>query len=196
MKKLLCFLVIFLLLPLALAACSSDGGEVPICDPEAETFTQESKEAFWAENGMWRATTLEEASEVAGFEVISFGFIPEGCCRGLNIEVEDRCIPLSEFIEDCEMPVWVTQFWWWLEYEDLEFSERPFLMLVQSPGTIATGDIATEVGGYPATIKREGSGIVVLYWEIDGMHFLMSGQINGPLTEEVLYEMAASIEMD
>ena len=188
-------LAIVLTFSVLLASC---GGEVPICSPEdeAQEPTWEEKEMHWAEDGWWRAATLEEASEVAGFEVVSPDFIPEGFCRSLHISVEDRCIPLSEIIEDCDMPVWVTQYWWWLEYEDLEFSERPFLMLVQSPGSIGTGDTATEVGDHPATIKREDSASVTLFWEIDGMHFLLSGQINGPLTEELIYEMAASIEVD
>ena len=190
-------LAIVLTLSVGLVSC---GGEVPICNPEDEPFTQASKEAFWAEYGVWRATTLEEASEVAGFEVVSPDFIPEGFCRSLHIEVEDRCIPLSEIIEDCDMPVWVTQYWSWLGNESLEPSEYPILVLTQSPGNIGTGDKPTEVGEYPATVDHEGGEValfsVVLYWEIDGMHFLLGGHINAPLTEELLYEVAASIEVD
>jgi hypothetical protein len=196
--KITCFLAIFLLLSVALAACSSGGGEVPICNPEAEAQepTWEEKETHWAENGWWRATTLEEASEVAGFEVVSFGFIPEGFCRSLHISVEDRCIPLSEIIEDCDMPVWVTQYWSWLGNESLEPSEHAILVLTQSPGNIGTGDKPTEVGDYPATVDRDGGETVVLYWEIDGMNFMLAGMLHEPLTEELIYQVAASIEMD
>jgi hypothetical protein len=195
--KISCLLAIVLTLSVGLASCTSNGGgEVPICNPEEKTFTQAEKEAFWAENGTWRATTLEEASEVAGFKVVSPDFIPEDFCRSLNIVVEDRCIALSEFFEDCELPIWVTQYWSWLENEALEPSEHAILVLTQSPGNIATGDTATEVGDYPATVEREGSEIVVLYWEIDGMYFMLAGTLNGSLSEEMVYEVAASIELD
>ncbi len=196
MKAKISFLLaIVLTLSVLLASC---GGEVPICNPEdkAQEPTKEENEMHWAEDGRWRATTLEEASEVAGFEVVSPDFIPEGFCRWLNIEVEDRCIALSEFFEDCELPIWVTQYWSRLGDEFLEPSEYAMLVLTQSPGNIATSDTATEVGGYPATIKREGSMFMTLFWEIDGMHFLLSAQLNGPLTEELVYEVAASIEVD
>jgi len=191
--KISCLLAIVLTLSVGLVSC---GGEVPICNPEGKTFTQAEKEAFWAEYGMWRATTLEEASGVAGFEVVSPDFIPDDFCRSLLIEVEDRCIALSEFFEDCELPIWVTQYWSWLENEFLEPDQFAFLMLTQSPGNIATGDTATEVGDYPATVDHEGSEIVVLYWEIDGMYFMLAGSVTGPITEELIYEVAASVEMD
>jgi hypothetical protein len=199
--KITYFLVIFLLLPIALAACSSNGGgEVPICNPEDEPFTQAEKEAFWAENGIWRATTLEEASEVAGFEVVSFGSIPEGLCRSLYISVEDRCVTLSEFF-DCDLPIQVTQYWGLLEYESLEPGQLAFLMLMQSPGNLGAGGTPTEVGGYPATrdyqvAQDDRPAMLSLHWEIDGMNFMLAGTISGPITEELIYEVAASIEMD
>ncbi|MBA7560321.1 hypothetical protein ES708_01946 [subsurface metagenome] len=199
MKKLFCFLVMALALPITLAAC----GGVPICDSDEEppTHTQEEIEARWEERGIWSATTLEEASEVAGFEVVSPGFIPEDFCRGLYIHVIDPCLwPTEDF--DCGLSIQVMQTWAaWVEDESLEFSQRASLSLVQTPSSMGTGDVPTEVGGYPATIDYVGSEsdppfLVTLHWEIDGMYFILSGWIASPLTEELIYEVAASVEVD
>ncbi|MBA7557984.1 hypothetical protein ES705_50770 [subsurface metagenome] len=197
MKKLFCFLVMALALPITLAAC----GGVPICDSDEEPPTQEEIEARWEERGIWSATTLEEASEVAGFEVVSPGFIPEDFCRGLYIHVIDPCLwPTEDF--DCGLSIQVMQTWAaWVEDESLEFSQRASLSLVQTPSSMGTGDVPTEVGGYPATIDYVGSEsdppfLVTLHWEIDGMYFILSGWIASPLTEELIYEVAASVEVD
>ncbi len=196
--KISCFLAIVLMLSIALASC---GGGVPICDSEGEEPpTRAENEALWEERGIWYATTLEEASEVADFAVVSPGFIPEDFCRGLYIDVHDHCAGLPEDF-DCGLPIQVTQFWGWLEDEALEPGQRAFLMLVQSSGNIGTGDVPTEVGGYPATIDYVGSEsapplLAILKWEIDGMHFSLTGTITGPITEEVIYEIAASVEVD
>lgn len=196
-------MAIVLALSIALASCDTPGvGEVPICNPEdeAQAPTQEENEALWEEQGLWYATTLEEASGVADFTLVSPGFIPEDFCRGLYIDVHDHCAGLPEDI-NCGLPIQVTQFWGWLEDEALEPSQRAILMLVQSSGSMGTGDLPTEVGDYPATIDYVGSEsdppiIVTLHWEIDGMYFRLVGTINGPITEELIYEIAASVEVD
>ena len=193
--KISCWLAIVLMLSVALASC---GGGVPICELEGTApITRAQNEALWEQRGIWYATTLEEASEVAGFTVVTPRFIPEDFCRGLYIDVHDPCAELRE-IFDCHIPMQVTQMWRWLEDEDLEPSQRAFLMLVQSPGSMGTGDLPTEVGGYPATIDYVGSEfappiIVTLHWEIDGVYFILVGTISGPITEEMIYKVAASV---
>ena len=193
--KISCLLAIVLMLSVALASC---GGGVPICELGGiAPITQAQNEALWEQRGIWYATTLEEASEVVGFTVVTPRFVPEDFCRGLYIDVHDPCAELRE-IFDCQIPMQVTQMWGWLEDEDLEPSQRAFLMLIQSPGSMGTGDLATEVGGYPATIDYVGSQsnppvIVTLHWEIDGMYFILIGTISGPITEEMIYKVAASV---
>jgi hypothetical protein len=201
--KITYFLVIFPLLSLALAACtSSDGGEAPICNPEGEAQlpTRAENEMSWEESGTWNAATVEEASEVAGFDVVSPSFFPEDFCRGLSIHVNDPCVGLPEGL-DCGPSIQVTQFWFWLGDEDLEVSQRASLILIQSTGEFSTGAVPTEVGGYPATrdyqvAQDDRPARLSLGWEIDDMYFALSGTITGPITEEVIYEVAASVEVD
>jgi len=201
--KISCFLAIVLILAIALASC---GGDVPICNPEdeAQMPTQEENEVSWEENGVWNAASVEEASEVAGFDVVTPGFIPEDFCRGLSIHVNDPCAGLPESI-DCGLSIHVTQFWGWLEDESLEFSQRALLILVQTPSRFSTGAIPTEVGDYPATrdyqmAQDDHPAMLSLGWEIDGMYFALSGTITGtitgPITEETIYEVACSVEVD
>jgi len=150
----------------------------------------------------WHPKTAETFLEgILPFEVVSPGFIPEDFCRGLYIHVIDPCLwPTEDF--DCGLSIQVMQTWAaWVENESLEFSQRASLSLVQTPSSMGTGDVPTEVGGYPATIDYVGSEsdppfLVTLHWEIDGMYFILSGWIASPLTEEVIYEVAASVEVD
>jgi len=195
--KISCLLVIVLMFSIALASC---GGEIPICELEGVSpFTRAENEALWEDRGIWYATTLEEASEVAGFTVVTPKFIPEDFCRGLYIDVHDPCAALpADF--NCGIPMQVTQMWRWLEDDAVEPNQRALLMLVQSQGSMGTGDFPTEVGGYPATIDyvESESGlpiIATLYWEIDGIYFLLVGKITGPITEEIMYEVAASVRL-
>lgn len=196
--KISCYLAIVLMVSIALASCA---GEVPICDSDDETRlpTQAENEIRWEESGIWNATTVEEASEVAGFNVVSPGFIPEDFCRGLSIHVNDPCVGLPESI-DCGLSIHVTQFWGWLEDQHLEFSQRAFLALVQTPSAVETGGIPTEVGDYPATraytTAADRPAMLSLSWEIDGMYFILSGTITDPITEEMIYEVASSVEVD
>jgi len=203
-EKISWFLIVGLVLSIALASCTTPGTgqEVPICNPEdeAQLPTQEENEALWEERGVWNAATVEEASEVAGFAVVTPGFIPEDFCRGLSIHVIDPCAELREIIE-CHQPIRVTQFWFWLGDESLEPSQRASLILVQTPGSVGTGGVPTEVGGYPATrdylaAEADRPARLSLSWEIDGMYFILSGTITGPITEEMIYEVAGSVEVE
>lgn len=193
--KIAYFLAVFLLLSLALASC----GGVPICDSDEEPLSQAENEALWEEIGSWNAVTLEEASEVAGFEVVSPAFIPEDFCRYLYINVHDPCVGLPDGV-DCDLSIQVTQMWAWLEDESVDPSQTVSLILIQTTESLGEGDMPTEVGDHPATknyLSVEGClAEVWLFWEIDGMYFLLTGAITAPITEEVLYEVAASVEYD
>jgi len=203
--KTLWLLVIGLILAsILLASCPTPNAEqeVPVCTPEGEErlLTQEDNEILWAERGAWAASTVEEATEVAGFTVVTPKFIPEDFCRNLFIHVIDPCVGLPEGME-CHRSINVTQIWWWLEDEALEPRQRAILMLDQSPSRMETGGLPTEICGRPAQrgydeAEADRPAWLSLSWEVDGMWFILSGTITGPITEEMIYEVACSVEVE
>ena len=130
--------------------------------------------------------TAEEASQIVGYRVVTPGFIPEGFKHSGNFAV--LMFPSGDYNV---MQTWI-------------FSDDPSVRLtfIQDPGLdgIGRGEPA-EVAGVPGKRALAPAGLydrpyalLDLYWRDGAMAYAITGQLMGPIDEEVLGKVALSVK--
>ena len=129
-------------------------------------------------------STVEEASRIAGYQVVKPAFLP----KGLN----NHSISVSEPVGDGGLPKRVIQLW---SYD----GKSPAIMFVQDPELdgIGGGEPAKFSGitGMrnlsPATADRPAN--LLFYWQDGDMAYVITSNLTAPINEEVLENIVLSI---
>ena len=136
----------------------------------------------------WTVSTLEEAECITGYPIAVPAWLPDGFVRSENIFVNQPPFPNS--------PRFVQQFWH--DSGDAAYGFN----LEQNPGQIGLsgGDPATingipgERSFHPADSNRPNP-LLSLAWRVGEYTYFLTAFLHGPVTEEVLLEVAASLEL-
>jgi hypothetical protein len=134
-----------------------------------------------------RYDSSKEASKVAGFKVIEPSYIPDGFGKPkYQVFESDAGLP-----EDLKPGFDNTLVFSTYPYQP---DRSVFIQLEQSDHKVSLGEgEATEMCGRPA--ERSMSNSVLSFgWEIDDNYFIITGVLDGSLSEEELIKMACSIK--
>ena len=187
MKKLIIGLMLAVLL-LVPVSCAPAVSELEVEEEEPSLTEEEEKEL--ALKGILHASTVEEASRIAGYSVATPAFLPEGFHRS--------DIAVSQLLFG-NWPRIVEQHWGWQEDSSI------CLVLIQDPKLegVAGGEPA-EVCGVPgqrALLEADlGHGrphpLLAFFWRDDDVAYVVNGTLAGPLTEEILLKIACSVRIE
>jgi hypothetical protein len=132
--------------------------------------------------------TVEEAEGLAGYKAAIPSFLPQGFERG-NIVVG---LPLHQITEDSHT---ITQYWGSPSGEYIILIQDPDLdgLIGGEPITIAGG--SGERGIFPALGNRSYE-IVGFSWREGNMAFSVGGSLTGSLTEDLVRQVANSVEYE
>jgi hypothetical protein len=156
-------------------------------------LTEQEKQQMWEEKGTYNAETIEEASRIAGFQVASPSYIPEGFARFQNINVTRLGGGLPEGMKPKFSAINVEQMWRW------DADRSTTFMLTQSQHKFGIGgdQEQVEIGGLQVTravTQTEPPRPNVGYaWEKDGSYFGLFGYLGGPLDEATLEKIVLSV---
>lgn len=163
--------------PPEMTAPASTETERPTAETTVAVLTEEQldqREKELAERGALNIATLEEASQIAGYEVSTPAFIPEDFRRNRNIMISQHGVGLPEDMAT-NFPKEVQQMWMWKEDSSVWF------ILTQSPKKFGVGSSGDKFS---------------LSWDNGNMYYGLSGTLAGPLTKEVLNSIASSVGTD
>lgn len=180
-------LVICLLVPIS---CTTEASESEV-EEEKPTLTEEQKE-LWVERGVLPVSTIEEASRLVGYPVATPTFLPTGYLAG-DFQLNQLGMPPHLGGEWGDGPRAVERQWTWARDPEIRF------LLIQFQGT------EESVRGEPSEIcgrtgKREffeegrEYPLLVLHWWDGDMVYSVGGSLGGPLTEEILHQIACSVQ--
>jgi len=191
MKKLTGLILVMLLL--VCGSCTTESTETE--EEEEPTLTEEQQE-LWVERGVLPVSTIEEASRLVGYQVATPPFIPEGFLPG-DFELNQLGFPPQLGGEWGDGKRVVQRQWTWTGDRKIHF------LVIQYQGT------EESVLGEPSDVcglsgKREffeaGDGreypFVVLHWRDGDMVYSLGGILGGPLTEEILHQIACSVRAE
>jgi hypothetical protein len=132
--------------------------------------------------------SAEEASQIAGYRVVEPAFIPEGFEHSGQFALIVTQSPAGE------TNVNVMQTWISKDDRSIVFN------FVQDPKLDGiSGGGATEVAGLPgqrvltAARPYRDYPLLDLYWRVADMAYVVGGPLKGPLDEDVLRRIAASV---
>ena len=136
----------------------------------------------------WTVSTLEEAECITGYPIAVPAWLPDGFVRSDNIFVNQPPFPNS--------PRFVQQFW-----HDSGDPAYGF-DLEQNPGQIGlSGGEPAMINGipgersfHPADSNRPNP-LLSLAWRVGEYTYFLTAFLHGPVTEEVLLKIAASLEL-
>jgi len=157
------------------------------------TKASERAEQELAEKGVVIVSSLEEASRIAGYQVSTPTFLPRNLeCKRIRVVQLNNPYVLSGKSEPRPRPVeqhWVSQ-------------DGSSLLLIQSPGMSDIDNLHREpikiagVNGckllYEATENVPAA--IEFHWKVDGMGYAMCGTITESLDEQILLNIANSIQ--
>jgi len=191
MKKLIIGLMLgmCLLVPIS---CTTEASKSEV-EEEKPTLTEEQKE-LWVERGVLPVSTIEEASRLVGYQVATPTFIPEGFLPG-DFELNQLGFPPQLGGEWGDGKRVVQRQWTWLDDPKIN------ILLIQHP------DTDENVSGEPIEVCGHSGGreffeaekgrehpLLVLHWWDGDMVYSLGGSLGGPLTEEILHEIACSVK--
>jgi len=186
MKKLITGMILVICL-LVSVSCGRGSSESRV-EEQKPVLTEEQEEQL-AEKGFIIVLTVEEASRLAGYSVATPEFLPE------DLRLHEQIL-----VAQLGLGEWGTR----KRHVDLMWSwpEGAHLLLTQAPGMdVLAGREPTEICGRPGAREffEAGNGrehpLLVLHWHDGNMGYSLGGSIAGPLTEEILYEIACSVEV-
>lgn len=175
--------ILFALAALAISGSVSFGTYALLTNPRTA-----AQEPTGLQPGEARTTdTPTLASELAGYPVAVPQFIPAGFSR-----TDDNILVSRKLSET--LPADVTQNWFFESDPSIGFT------LVQDPELDGIGrSEPTDIYGqpaqrrlYPADTSRPFSSLA-LYWKDEQSAYSLWAVIDGPLTEEIVYKIAASV---
>ena len=136
----------------------------------------------------WTVSTVEEAECITGYPISVPAWLPDGFVRSDNIFVNQPPFPNS--------PRFVQQFWHNSGDPAYGFD------LEQNPGQIGlSGGDPAMINGIPGERKLlparppDTPTRLSLTWEDGGYTYFLAAFLHGPITEEVLLKIAASLEL-
>lgn len=138
-----------------------------------------------------KATTPEEASQIAGYNVAKLGFLPSDFYQNSIISVTDPSVPDSKVT----LPKRVEQTW-------SSHNKYPIISLIQDPKLGGIGDAEGEnttihnVNGKKVLLEANSNrpAILSFYWREGDMAYVLFGTLTGSVNEEVLRQVADSLE--
>jgi len=187
MKKLIISLLLLVCLLVPISCTPASESEV---EEEKPTLTKEQKE-LWVERGVLPVSTIEEASRLVGYQVATPTFIPEGFLPG-DFELNQLGFPPQLGGEWGDGKRVVQRQWTWSGDRKIHF------LVIQFQGTLESvqGE-PSEVCGHSGKREffeegREYPLLVLNWWDGD-MVYPVGGSLGGPLTEEILHQIACSV---
>ena len=190
MKRLIIGLSLIMLLLVSISCASED---TESRNEEERPALTEEQEKQWSEKGTINVSTLEEASRLAGYSVATPSFIPEGF-KYSELVVAQLGLPPELGGEWGDGTINVMQGWSWPGYPAAS------LMLIQIPGKEQEGSgEPIDICGRPGWEKvHEANGrshpLLQLNWYENDMRYSLAGTLVEPLTEEVILQIACSVE--
>jgi len=145
--------------------------------------------ALTSEPRVWNPKTVPEAEQITGYKIYSPSYIPLEFAPGSSIMISRH-----GFGENSEKTV--TRIWW------LPSDHKVYFSLIQNAAYFEIGGgEAAEVNGKPGQRallqnpqKPDVPAELTLAWEQDGAFFALTGSIKGPLDEQELLKIAASLK--
>jgi len=140
-----------------------------------QVLAEENREAV-----IKQVSTIEEASKVAGYQVVTPAAMPEDYSHIITV-FKDKLYPANV----------VQQIW--------NYDEKSFICLVQDPVLDGiSGGEKTDIFGFTGErllLKAESHrpAVLVLYWQDDDMSYLLYGTLTESINEEILNSMTSSV---
>ena len=142
-----------------------------------------------SEPRVWNPKTIAEAEQITGYKIYTPSHIPAGFVPGSSIMTST-----IGFGENAHKTV--TRIWW------LPDDHKTYFSLIQNPGYFEIG------GGEPAEVNGKPGqraflqdpkepdvpAELTLAWEQEGAFFALTGSMKGPLDEQEVLKIAASLQ--
>ncbi len=198
MKILLSLLtMVFIMAVPFLTACDVITGNMAFSgsDTSSAGLTDEEVQ-LWESKGTANVDTLERASALAGFKVVTPDYIPEGFSRQKNIILNQLGGGLPEGMKPAHSAIIVQTFYF------LKGNDSVIFFIQQTDGKMGIG------GGEPAVVcgvpgekqylpadprRKYPSEILILSAEINGVYFSIYATLAGPLDEETIEKILCSV---
>jgi hypothetical protein len=175
------------LILVCISGCVQKSGSNSTAVPDgiSGTLNKSSIKEYLSEKSI--VYSLEEASGVIGYNIQTPTYIPDGFLH------TDNYVLTKIRIED-GFTYSVLQIWVWSEDSSVTYS------FLQDPSLDGIGGgTDSEINGLPGLEKyTEGDNTrdkpkLSLYWKTSSMAYLVTGILNGPLNEDTLRNIAASV---
>ena len=136
-----------------------------------------------------KVSSLEEASRITGFTILAPGTLPGDFSRYGDIDI-------IKTGDNGKITYKVMQRWVWKEDASiyLDLTQDPELDGIISGTPAQIGNRPGQRRLYPPDDKVAGR--LELYWKTQDSAFVLFGFLTGPLDEETMYTIAASIVAD
>lgn len=202
-------IIILILFLLVFSACSSNAALTtePTSVSSSSTPTQLSKKDYlelglteseiqlWEERGIASMATAEIASALAGFKVITPGFIPSSLHLGSKYIVTDHNTALTNAGMEPKFQ--------WIDVMLIYFREgedKPAIMFIQSSHDFSAGmGELTDLCGrtvekrYTKTDTETELGGIAYHWENNGIYYDLSGTFSDAVNETIMEQVLCSI---
>ncbi len=160
---------------------------VPACGPEAGPEPVKPEQPDY-----WNVESIEEASEIAGYQIAFPSFIPEGFQRGKSIMIGQLGVP--GLTDPAIFSRNVDIVWYWIEDDSVIF------VLTQSDKKFGVGNAEpAEICGVTGEKEADPDRMpprLTFGWSDGSLWYMFFGTLAGPLDEEILLRIACSVRVE
>jgi hypothetical protein len=169
-------------------------GVFTLISSSTELSPRITAQAATEEPRYWSASSVQEAAGIAGYTLAEPGFLPVGFVPTSQIHIIQPKAPRPD---SPRLPKYVTRSWTWEKDPSVGF------LLTQDPKMSGLGGgTATTINGVPGQQRLQGPNppamrhsFLNLFWRDGQFGYLLEATLSGPLTEDVVRQIAASVKV-